>query len=351
MAPTLEDIARRADVAKSTVSLVLNNKPGVSPALKELVLQAAADLGYHQPKPRQPRRSSANRTIAVVYAQSNQKPEDHPEPTDLYLNYLNGIRAFAQAGSLNLTVIADYHEEDTRQLAFHLLHNSTPAFDGFILIGGSARQNQQLLHQIMENSIPAVALSRSWPELPVSTVGPDYRQQVRIALAHLSELGHREIAFLASENDRRFDWYTWRLAAYQQWMGELNGAIDHGLIATGYNGADAVVELLKRRPDVTAIFAINDERALEALAGLQTLGLRIPQDISIIGQDNVVERMDSPPILTTVGFPHAEVGYLAAELLLNNIQNDAISHCNLWVQCCLVERASCARPRQHRLAT
>ena len=325
--------------------------PGVSAGLKEVVLQAAAELGYQPAKPRQPRRSIAHRTIAVVYAQSNPNLTREAEPTTLYLNYLSGIRAFAQTTNLNLTVIADYHEEDTRQLAFHLVHHSTPPFDGFILIGGSARQNQQLMHQIMEKNIPAVALSRSWPALPVSTVGPDYRQQVRIALSYLSDLGHRQIAFLASENDRRFDWYTWRLEAYQQWMGELNGAIDHGLIATGDNGAAAVVDLLKRRPDVTAIFAINDERALEALAGLQTLGLRIPQDLSIIGQDNVVERMGSPPILTTVGFPHAEVGYLAAELLLNNIQNDAISHCNLWVQCCLVERASCARPGQHRLTT
>lgn len=350
MAPTLDDIARRAEVAKSTVSLVLNNKPGVSSTLKEVVLQAAAELGYQAPKVRQSQQGVIQRTLAVVYAQPNPTLARDPEPTTLYLNYLSGIRAFAQTANLNLTVIADYQEEDTRRLAFHLVHHSTPAFDGFILIGGSAHQNRQLMQQIMEKSIPAVALSRSWPRLPVSTVGPDYRQQVRIALAYLRGLGHRQIAFLASEQDRRFDWYTWRLEAYQQMMLELNGKVDDGLLATGANTTEALAELRTRRPDVTAIFAINDERAYEALAGLQALGLRVPQDISVMGQDDVVEQSNPPPILTTVGFPHAEVGYLAAELLLKKIQNAALSHGNLWVQCSLVERASCAKPAQERQA-
>jgi LacI family transcriptional regulator len=348
MTPTMEDVARRAEVAKSTVSLVLNDKPGVSPALKDVVLQAAAELGYHQPKHRFQRRSNTNRTIAVVHAQSNPKLDGNSEPTDLYLNYLHGIRSFAQTANVNLTVIADYHEEDTRQLAFHLLHNSTPAFDGLIVMGGSAHQNSQLMHQIIENEIPAVALSRHWPNLPISTVGPNYQQQVRIALDYLTGLGHRQIAFLASENDRRFDWYQWRLDCYQEAMREINGEVDEELVATGSNGAEAVIALIKRRPDVTAIFAINDERALEALQGLPELGLRTPQDLSIIGQDNVVELMGDKPTLTTVGFPHAEVGYLATELLLKQLQNNAISYCNLWVQCSLVERSSCGRPARER---
>lgn len=343
MMPTMDDVARRAEVAKSTVSLVLNDKPGVSPALKDLVLQAAAELGYQQPKNRLQRRTQGNRTIAVVHAQSNPKLEGNAEPTDLYLNYLNGIRAFAQSANLNLTVIADYREEATSQLAFQLLHNSISAFAGLIIMGGSARQNDQLITQITEHGIPAVALSRHWPDLPISTVGPNYRQQVRIALEHLTRLGHRQIAFLASEHDQRFDWYRWRLDAYQQAMLELTGLADKSLIAIGENGAAAIVNVIQRRPDVTAVFAINDERALEAFSGLQTLGLRVPQDLSMVGQDNVVELMGEQPTLTTVSFPHAEVGYLATELLLKQIQNQAISHCNLWVQCSLVERSSCAQ--------
>lgn len=344
MAPTMNDIAKHAKVAKSTVSLVLNDKPGVSPQLKAVVLRAATELGYQHARTRALRSAATACSIAVVHAQSSHQATARYEPTTLYLNYLNGIRAFASAANLTLTVLTDYNEEDTRQLAFHLLRNSTPPFDGLILMGGSARQNSQLISEIIEKGIPAVALSRAWPDLPISTVGPDYRQQVRIAMDYLTGLGHRRIAFIAGEDDRRFDWYRWRLEAYRAAMQRHNGAVDETLIAVDANGAAAVRTLLQRRADVTALFAINDERALEALAGLQALNLQIPHDLSIIGQDNVPEGMGSNPILTSVGFPHADVGYLAAELLVKQIGSAVISHANLWVQCALVERSSCARP-------
>jgi LacI family transcriptional regulator len=344
MTPTMDDIAKQAAVSKSTVSLVLNEKPGVSAELKEVVLRAATELGYQLPKQRTARRMPTKPSIAVVHAQSSHQPASGQEPTALYLNYLKGIRAFAHEANLNLTVLTDYNEEDTRQLAFHLLHNSTPRFDGLILMGGSARQNKQLITQIIADGKPAVALSRSWPDLPISTVGPDYRQQVRIAMDYLARLGHQNIAFIASEDDQRFDWYRWRLEAYCEAMQRLTGHVDEALIAVGANGAEAAVTLLQQRQEVTACFAINDERALEAQAGLHKLHRQIPHDLSLIGQDNVTERMGSPPMLTTVGFSHVDVGYLATELLAKQMQNATISHCNLWVQCALVERTSCSKP-------
>ena len=354
MAPTLDDIAKLADVSKSTVSLVLNDKPGVSAELKQTVLRAATELGYRTAQTRSAQRGSprnqANKattySIAVVHAQSSHKAASTYEPTDLYLNYLKGIRAFAQASNLNLTVLTGYNEEDARQLAFHLLHNSTPAFDGLLLMGGSAQQNRQLISQILENGLPTVALSRAWPDLPISTVGPDYRQQVRLALDYLAGLGHRHIAFIASEDDQRFDWYRWRLDAYREAIYRHNGTVDEELIVMGDTGAAATQILLQQRPDTTAIFAINDERALEAWAGLQQNKYQVPQDISLIGQDNVIELMGHHPKLTTVSFPHVDVGYLATELLVKQMGSPQISHCNCWVQCSLVVRASCDKPKR-----
>ncbi|MBX3011295.1 MAG: LacI family DNA-binding transcriptional regulator [Caldilineaceae bacterium] len=341
----MDDIAKQAEVSKSTVSLVLNEKPGVSAELKEVVLRAATELGYQLPKQRSARRTSAQLptqfSMAVVHAQSSPPVTTNQEPTELFLNYLKGIRTFAQEANVHLTLLTDYNEEDASQLAFQLLHNSTPPFDGLILMGGSARQNNQLITQIIADGKPAVALSRSWPDLPISTVGPDYRQQVRIAMDYLAGLGHQRIAFVASTDDRRFDWYRWRLEAYRQAMQRINGAVDEGLIAVGRNGAEAITTLLQTRRDVTACFAINDERAHEVLTGLQKLHLQVPHDLSLIGQDNVTERMGNQPMLTTVGFSHVDVGYLAAELLAKQMQNETISHCNLWVQCTLVERTSC----------
>ncbi len=336
----MDDIAKRADVSKSTVSLVLNQKPGVSTNLADVVRQAAEELGYRHPRQRG-RRAASSRCVAVVHAQSASKTDSSIEPTDLYLDYLTGIRTFAQTNDLNLSLIANYSEDDRQKLAFRLLHNDIRNFDGLIVMGGDAYQNSQLIRQIIEEKIPAVALSRYWPDLAISTVGPDYRQQVHLALDHLIALGHKQIAFVNSEDDQRFGWHLWRLNHYRETMRELHGHVDEELIAVGASGAEAVVSLLQRRPDVTAIFAINDERAVEALAGLQQLGLSAPQDISVIGQDNVVELMGDEPILTTVGFPHVDVGYLAGELLIQQMQSSVLSYSNLWVQCQLVERTSC----------
>lgn len=353
MAATMDDVAKYAAVSKSTVSLALNDKPGISPDLKAAVLEAADLLGYKHPKKRPSDRPvtmpanmpqhPATLSLAVVHAQSNPNP-DRNEPTDLYLNYLTGIKSVAEAAGLHLTILADYNENDTQQLAFHLINNELWAFDGLILMGGSASQNSRLVAQIIEKNIPAVALSRTWPELPISTVGPNYHQQVRLALEHLLALGHRRIGFVAKADDRRFEWFRWRLDAYQALMRQQIGTVDEDLIAIGVDGADAVATLLQRAPDVTALFAINDERALEAIQGIKALGLQIPRDLSIIGQDNVIELMGETPFLTTVDFPHAQVGALAAELLLHQIANEAISHCNLWVQCALVLRDSCGKP-------
>ncbi|MCB0063257.1 MAG: LacI family DNA-binding transcriptional regulator [Caldilineaceae bacterium] len=354
MSATMDDVAKYAAVSKSTVSLALNDKPGISPALKAAVIEAADALGYQHPKKRQSAQRAAQSTptaaaatpcsIAIVHAQSGHKAEQGYVPTDLYLNYLTGIKRFAEAAGLQLTIITDYDETDRLQLAFHLVHNDLSSFDGIILMGGSASQNSRLVTQILEQDIPAVALSRVWPELPISTVGPNYYQQVRLALEHLLGLGHRQIGFVARDHDRRFEWFRWRLDAYQAIMRKTIGDVDKGLIAIGTDGAATATELLTRRPDVTAIFAINDECALEVFDGAQRVGRQIPQQLSVVGQDNVIELMGDTPMLTTVGFPHKEVGALAAELLLHRLRNPEISHCNLWVQCALVLRTSCAQP-------
>lgn len=344
MPPTLEDVAKQAGVAKSTVSLALNDKPGISAALKQTVLQAAATVGYRHAKPRAQAQVVANRTIAVVHSEPDQKPTGRLEPTGLYLRYLNGIRAFAQTAQLNLTVLADYRADDPQQLAFHLLHHQEQAFDGYILMGWSARQDHQLVQQIIQNHIPAVALSRYWPDLPVSTVGPNYYQQVLLAIEHLVQLGHRQIAFLARSDDQRFDWYRLRLVAYQTALRQLLGRVDEELIELGNTGQAAVQVLLQRRPDVTAIFAVNDDVAIEVIQGLHALGRQVPQTMSVIGQDDMALFVQPELALTTVGFSHFDVGYLAANLLRQQIETAALSYGNLWVRSYLVERASCAAP-------
>lgn len=345
--PTMDDVAKQAGVSKSTVSLALNDKAGISAELKQHVLQVATAMGYRLDKQRAGGRSNAatGRTLAVVHSQPDNAANSNSEPTGLFLRYFHGIQAFAQSASLNLTVLADYSEGDTQGLGFQLVQQKAGDFDGFILMGWSARQGNHIVRQILARGIPAVALSRSWPDTPISTVGPSYRQQVQLAIAHLVGLGHRQIAFVAREADGRFDWHHLRLASYRAAMRELTGAVDEELVVLAATGVDAFNQLWRQRPDVTAIFAVNDDVAIEVIQGMTALELRAPNDISVIGQDDMVTFLQPNLGLTSVGFSHFGVGYLAAELLQQQFETDYLSYGNLWVRSYLVERTSCGTPR------
>jgi DNA-binding LacI/PurR family transcriptional regulator len=344
MRPTMSDVAERAGTSVSTVSLVLNNKLGVSPEVRQAVVEAAEELGYRLPRRRSAPRHPVSRTIAVVHFADPEASYGGGE-ADLFTNYLEGIRDYFQGGAVNWAFIANYAARDDKPLGFHLLNDKTLSGDGLILIGLGSRQGNWLLHRIIQGDIPAVVLSRHWPDLPISTVSQDHFQQACIALDYLVGLGHRKIACLAGERDRHFDWFDWRLDCYRQAMIEVNGQVCEELIAVCSDGTEAAKTLMARRPDVTAIWAIHDYRAVEAMRGLCELGLEVPRDVSVIGLDGSCSSPEGWPALTTVAFPHKKLGNLAAELLLRQIEDDEFRYAHIVVDSFLIERASCAEPR------
>jgi LacI family transcriptional regulator len=128
-------------------------------------------------------------------------------------------------------------------------------------------------------------------------------------------------------------------------MTRLNGAVDDDLVILARDRVEAAKTLVKRRPDVTAILANHDTIAIDVMQGLQEAGSRIPQDVSVIGQDGARQSPEGLPGLTTVCFSHSEVGYLAAELLLRQIESSEVAHGKIWVRSYLVERESCCEVR------
>jgi DNA-binding LacI/PurR family transcriptional regulator len=201
------------------------------------------------------------------------------------------------------------------------------------------------VRRLIEDEVPTVVLSRNWPDLPVSTVSQDHREQARIALDYLAKLGHKTIAFIAGERDRYYDWFDWRVECYRQAMIDLNGRSDEELIVIAKDGAEAAKCLLTRRPDVTAVWAIYDDRAVEAMCGLTELGLAIPEDVSVIGLDDTCSSPEGCPELTTVGFSGRKLGSLATEVLLKQMEDDEFRYAHIVVSSYLVERRSCAKPR------
>lgn len=150
---------------------------------------------------------------------------------------------------------------------------------------------------------------------------------------------------MAREIDRAYDWFSLRLACYKEVMTEMGEKVDEELIVVAKNGAQATQTLMSRRPDVTAIFAIHDENAVEVMRGLREMGLEVPHDVSLIGLDDSMASPEGFPGLTTVGFSHTKVGQLAAELLLKQIADENSHYSKVLVRSRLIERDSCAKPR------
>jgi LacI family transcriptional regulator len=341
MSPTMEDVARQAGVTKSTVSLVLSDKPGVSPETKDTVLRVVKELGYSLPK-RRPLRNSIpkQKNFTVIHHAGH---ETQGEIISLFLDYLHGIQTFAQELNINITAIGGYRSGGINQLETSIFRDQNTPTDGLILMGKGIRRESQLVHWALEREIPLVVLGRNWPDLPVSTVSQNHCQQANTALDYLDRLGHRQIAYVAQERDREYEWYDIRLNCYREKMKELNQNANEDLIVLGENIVDSVKELLTRKPGVTAIFALHDERAIQSMQGAMDIGLKIPDDISVIGLDNSQEPPAGFPGLTTVGFSHFDAGYLGAELLLKQIENENISFGNLWIRSTLIERDSCRK--------
>ncbi len=341
MRPTMADVAEHAGVSTSTVSLVLNDRPGVSSEVRYAVLQAVEKLGYRLPERRPLKRLSETKTITVVHCASRHTVSPY-SVSGLSASYVSGIQEFCQNENINWALIANYQEGDETHLAAHVLGGDRLDVDGLILIEIVSRESR-LLQQAIQSHIPAVVISRDWPDLPVSTVGQDHCQQATLALDHLIGLGHRKIAFLGREGERGYDWFKIRLACYQKTMIGL-GEWDDALIAVGASSTEAIKELMARRPDVTAIFAINDGNAISAMRGLRSIDIQVPAQVSVIGLDNSLPSPEGFPPLTTVAFPHYEVGRMAAELLLRQINDDQQFYSKVFLRSYLVERASCAPP-------
>ena len=341
MPPTMQDVARVAGVSPSTVSLAMNNKPGVSPETRDLVLQVAEELGYELVKGSSKQVTLAPPAIAVAHY---AYPGDNRTvaPVGLPTQYISGIQNYARAEDASLTLVANYVETDAYHIGHSLLNAKLAEYDGLILIHCPSKQSG-LITQALDSGRPVVVIARHWPDVPVSSVGHDHPQQASVALDYLLGLGHRRIAFLAREGLEDYQWFKIRLDIYRRTMEGL-GCWDERRVAIGPEGGQTALELLERCPDTTAIWAINDADAVPALRALCDAGIRVPDQISILGMDDSVQSPEGYPALTTVAVPAQLVGYLAARTLAEHIRNQDLAYSRIFVRSWLITRDSTAPP-------
>ena len=314
---TSRDVARRAGVSRTTVSFVLNNVPGVkiSDDTRQRVLQATRVLGYHPTAAARSLASGRTQRIGLVLGEGQRRLAG-----DAFIpQFLRGITAsIARRGYLLVLQMAE--DVPTRAAYDRLLREQQ--VDGLILSG--PRLDDPLLPELAAEGFPLILHGRmDGSQTPFVDV--DNRSGARQATAHLAGLGHRRIGFV-SNAPMFYSGAQERLAGYREALVDHGLPVDESLVRTsGFSpdsGAAAMRELLKTPHPPTAVFAASDVTALGVLGAIHQAGLRVPQDVALVGFDDIFLAAHAVPPLTTVRVPAYGLGWTAAELLIALIEGD-----------------------------
>lgn len=334
MVSTLADVARAAGVHPGTASKALNPESQhlVAAETVKRVLDIATKLHYQPNSLARGLRTKRSYTVGFMV----------PDLTNpLFPPIVRGVEeVLGPAGLSALIVNTDNDPKKEMQLFTALINRRC---DGFIL--ATAFRNDPVVKEIVKRNIPAVLVNRTTETQVLPTVVGDEGTEVKDALHHLYKLGHRKIAHVAGPQNLSTGYI--RLRSFREVIKELKLAeVDCPVeISTGYNevaGKQAATLLLshaKTRP--TAILAANDQIAIGVIDGLNAQGLRCPEDISVIGFNDIplMDRMS--PALTTFALPKHQMGVEAAEILRKWIESGTTPEPSVtYLRCPIVVRES-----------
>lgn len=324
--PTIRDVARLADVSYQTVSLVINGKPGVSEKTRARIMQLMEDMDFHPNRAAQMLSTRRSNTLELVVV-------DVMYGGRLADSTKNMVQT-ARAHGYGLLI----SETDKAGLANALESAAARLVDGVLLYAPRLYISDDELTAI-RGDIPLVRRDFV-PGSKLAWVGFDQAHATRLAVEHLIGLGHRHIAALPPGLDV-INGY-WRFTTWK------NVLLEHDLVpgpaAPGNysmrSGYDGVLALLREGQPFTAIVVGSDNMALGALRALHENGLRVPEDISVIGFDNTEHSRYTIPQLTTVGFEFLRQDELSVKYLVELIRNPAMELTQRILQGELIVRES-----------
>ncbi|MEV0616777.1 LacI family DNA-binding transcriptional regulator [Nonomuraea sp. NPDC050404] len=322
------DVARLAGVSPQTVSRVFNEQPNVRRETRERVLEAIRQLGY---RPNLMARGLVRQKAHTIGVISFDSTLFGPAST------LLGIGRAARGAGYGVTVLTP-ESFDRGSIVEAVAELASHAVAGVITVFASQAEATSAL-LTLPAGLPAVAVEAA-PDDSVPTVRIDQAQGVRLAVEHLLRLGH-ETVWHVSGPRQRMDAQA-RVEAWSTALEEAGRSVPREVRGdwSPESGYQAGLELAERR-DVTAVFAANDHMALGLLRAFHERGVRVPDDVSVVGFDDIPEAAYLIPPLTTVRPDHEEVGRRAVEVLLGQIDGGAVADAPRVVPA-LVRRASTA---------
>lgn len=332
---SLSDVARAAGVSVSTASLALRTERRVSAKTRARVLDAAKALHYVPNELGRSMRSGRTNTLGIVIQQTTEHVFSHPYFTES----IGGITEVATAAGYPVLLSVSSHEES--EDAYLRLLDSRRA-DGVILLAIPLADISA--QRIVAAGMPVVLLGEWIHETPICSISIDDRAGAIQAVDHLIAQGRQRIAHISGKRGHSSALH--REEGYRAALTRAGQAVDHSLISQGdfslESGRRAMESLLRRSQRPDAVFAASDEMAFGALQVLHEQGVGVPDEIAVVGFDDVTMAQLTRPPLTSVHHPMREMARSAARLLIEQIDGKRVTDTPLVFPTHLVVRASSA---------
>lgn len=331
--PTINDVARLAEVSKKTVSRVINKSPALSPKTRERVEQVIAEIGY-VPNP-QARGLALRRNFVIAIIHDNPNAQ-------MLLNVQRGMLEAIAGTDFGLMVQpVDRNSPTIKDEIRDFLERQRPY--GVLLLPPIS-QEDELAEMCRDMGTGYVRMGSVALDEPRHAVSSNDRVAVRGAVNYLVKAGHRRIALI--EGPKGFVSSAERRAGYEEALGNAGYAVDHDLIQPGSytfeSGVAAGLALIDAKTRPTAIFASNDEMAIGAIIAARRRGIEIPRGLSIVGFDDTPLSSHVWPALTTVRWPIAQMARTAALKLIAGPEGEDVE--DAWLPSQLIERDSVMAP-------
>lgn len=305
---TIYEVSKLAGVSLATVSRVINNSGKVTPATREKVEAAMKSLGYRPNLIAQSLASSRSNSVGILV------PELHGP---FFGNMLSSIEDELRAYGKHVIITAGHsHEEREKEAIGFLASRQCDA----LILHVYAVENDYLRH-LIKGPIPFVLIGRNLPEIEEGCISIDNEQGEYLATRKLIELGHKELVYIAgplwkSDGIARMD-------GFRRALEEKGLPFDERRVAEGTyeeaSGRQAMRELLARQLRFTGLVCANDEMAAGAIAVARDAGMNLPDDLSVIGFDNVFFTRYMHPALSTIHYPIDVMGRMAARCVLRDV--------------------------------
>jgi LacI family transcriptional regulator len=329
-----QDVAKLAGVSRTTVSFVLNNVPGVkiTEETRQRVLDAAQELNYYPTAAARSLASGKTHRIGLILGRGQKRLS-----ADAFLpSFLQGVTA--SVGQRGYLLVLQMEEDVPSHEAYIRLIREQQV-DGLIISG--PRSDDPVLAELKEDGFPLL-LHGQLKDCPMPCVDVDNKAGAYQAVMHLIGLGHRRIGFV-SNAPLSYAGAKARFAGYEQALSEHRIPLEDELVRTASflpeTGQRAAEELLALSERPAAVFAASDVVAIGVMSAIQAAGLHIPEDMAVVGFDDIFLAAHTQPPLTTVRVPAYGLGWTAAEVLIALVEGDAASSVTLETE--LVIRESC----------